>query len=149
MKNIIKIRMNAVDFKDVQDMIRRISKVHSLNTDAVNVENLLDARKGTEDDVEFYKELISWRYVALQQLLRRKNKFLGSDNMTDEEFVQECISYYRKNGEITEDAVYPLRDFTEIMQAGKKFKGSDISVDREAHFRKFMNLTGKNFANAS
>ena len=149
MKNVIKIKMNEADFNEVRDMIRRISKVHSLNTDAINIENLLEQRQGTEDDVEFYKEVIGWRYVALQQLLRRKGKFLGSDEMSDEDFAQECFAYYRKNGDITEDEVRPLRDFTAIMQAGKKFKGSDLSVDSDEHFKKFVKLTGKSFANVS
>jgi hypothetical protein len=147
--NTIKIQMNKADFNEVRDMIRRISKVHSLNADAINIENLLEQRQGTEDDVEFYKEVIGWRYVALQQLLRRKGKFLGSNEMSDETFVQECFSYYRKNGEITEDEVRPLRDFSEIMLAGKKFKSSNLSVDSDEHFKKFVKLTGKNFATAS
>ena len=144
---IIRQLMLDTEPKEVVDMLRKISKLCSLNTDAINTESLMVLIE-TDDCIEFYKDLIAWRYVALQRLLRKKKKFLnGCAEMSDEDFVQACIKYYYRYGKITvdDDVFCPLENYDAIIQAGKKFSSADVLRDKNDHFNKYMRLTGKSF----
>jgi len=135
--------MLELSIDESREMIRRISKFHSLNADCHNMEYLIEHHTASESEIESIKIMIGWRYVALQQLLRMKNKINPEKDMNDKEYVECCIRYYRKNGDISLETEVQISDYYIIIQAGKKLKSADITNDKDEHFKKLMKLKGK------